>query len=112
VADRDAKNNEIATYELAHPHEAVAQLEERMVRRYPRLLLGDNNAKDLAVRLEDYPDPHGAPEFIPMSRHPRPCMKDLYNQYTAGSTSSSRSRRFAPPPGERQRHGCQGGNRR
>jgi hypothetical protein len=60
----------------------VAQFEERMVRRNTGFYWGDNNAKDLAVKLEYLPDPQGAPEYVPFVPAVRDlAWQDLYRQY-------------------------------
>ena len=53
-----------------------------MVWRYAGLLLGDNNAKDLTVRVEEYPDPEGDGGYIPYVPGPRDlAWQDLYRKY-------------------------------
>jgi len=62
----DAKNNEIAMYELGTSHTKLwRSSKNEWFGGTPGFYWGNNNAKDLAVRLEDLPDPAGAPEFVP-----------------------------------------------
>jgi hypothetical protein len=79
----DAKNNEIAMYELGTSHTKLwRSSKNEWFGDTPGFYWGDNNTKDLAVRLEDYPDPHGAPEYIPYVPAARDLTwKDFYNQY-------------------------------
>ena len=79
----DAKNNEIAMYELGTTHTKLwRSSKNEWFGDTPGFYWGDNNAKGLAVRLEGYPDPHGAPEFIPYVPSIRDlAWKDLYNRY-------------------------------
>jgi len=48
----------------------------------PGFYWGDNNTKDLDVRLENYPDPQGWPDYIPYHPYPRDlAWQDLYQKY-------------------------------
>ncbi|HTV53700.1 MAG TPA: hypothetical protein VMI06_02175, partial [Terriglobia bacterium] len=48
----------------------------------PGFYWGDNNAKDLSVRLEDYPDPQGDPAYIPYAPTARDlAWQGLYRKY-------------------------------
>jgi hypothetical protein len=70
----DAKNNEIAMYELGTSHTKLwRSSKNEWFGATPGLYWGNNNAKDAAVRLEDLPDPAGAPEFVPFV----PTIRDL-----------------------------------
>src|SRR5579885_2885303 len=70
----DAKNNEIAMYELGTNHTKLwRSSKNEWFGGTPGFYWGNNNAKDLAVKLEYQPDPHGAPEYIPFV----PSIRDL-----------------------------------
>ena len=48
----------------------------------PGFYWGDNNAKDLTIRLETKPDPHGTPEYVPYVPGIRDMTwQDLYRRY-------------------------------
>ncbi len=78
----DAKNNEIALYELGTHHTKLwRSSENEWFGGTPGFYWGDNNAKDLAVNLEDAPDPHGTPRYIPYVPGPRDlAWMDLYKK--------------------------------
>jgi hypothetical protein len=80
----DGKNNEIAMYELGTSHTKLwRSSKNEWFGGTEGFYWGDNNAKDLQVRLEYVPDPHGAPEFIPYAPHLRDqAWQDLYHKYT------------------------------
>ncbi len=70
----DAKNNEIAMYELGTDKTKLwRSSKNEWFGGTPGFYWGNNNAKDLGVRLEDYIDPKGAPEYIPYV----PAVRDL-----------------------------------
>jgi hypothetical protein len=70
----DAKNNEIAMYELGTNHTKLwRSSKNEWFGDTPGFYWGDNNAKDLAVRLEDYPSPNSPPSYIPYV----PSVRDL-----------------------------------
>jgi hypothetical protein len=79
----DAKTNEIAMYELGTNHTKLwRSSKSEWFGNTPGFYWGDNNAKDLAVRLETQPDPHGAPEYIPYVAMPRDlAWQELYKQH-------------------------------
>ena len=79
----DAKNNEIAMYELGTAHTRLwRSSKNEWFGGTEGFYWGDNNAKDLAVRLEYAPDPQGAPEYLPYSPHVRDtAWQDLYRKY-------------------------------
>ena len=79
----DAKNNEIAMYELGTNHTKLwRSSKNEWFGNTPGFYWGDNNAKDLAIRLELLPDAHSAPEYVPYSPMPRDlAWQDLYRQY-------------------------------
>ena len=68
----DAKNNEIAMFELGtYKTKLWRSSKNEWFGGTEGFYWGDNNAKDLNVRLEYKPDPQGAPEYlpyVPMSR--------------------------------------------
>jgi hypothetical protein len=62
----DAKNNEIAMYELGTNHTKLwRSSKNEWFGGTTGFYWGDNNAKDLTVNLEYLPDPRGEPEYIP-----------------------------------------------
>ncbi|MBV9302764.1 MAG: hypothetical protein JOY62_10835 [Acidobacteriaceae bacterium] len=79
----DAKNNEIAMYELGTNHTKLwRSSKDEWFGDTPGFYWGDNNAKDLTINLEYLPDPHGAPEYIPYVADVRDlAWMDLYNKY-------------------------------
>jgi hypothetical protein len=79
----DAKNNEIAMYELGTDHTKLwRSSKNEWFGGTPGFYWGNNNAKDLAVKLEYQPDPHGAPEYIPYVPAPRDlAWKGLYEKF-------------------------------
>jgi hypothetical protein len=79
----DAKNNEVAMYELGTNHAKLwRSSKNEWFGDTPGFYWGDNNAKDLAIRLETQPDPHGTPEYVPYVPGVRDlAWQDLYRQY-------------------------------
>ncbi len=79
----DGKTNEIAMYELGTNHTRLWRSSKGdWFGGTPGFYWGDNNAKDLAVRLETMPDPHGTPEFAPYVPMPRDlAWQDFYGRY-------------------------------
>jgi hypothetical protein len=79
----DAKTNEIAIYNLGTNHTRLwRSSKNEWFGGTPGFYWGDNNGKDLSVRLEDYPDPKGDPDFIPYSPGPRDlAWQELYRKY-------------------------------
>src|SRR5579883_378741 len=79
----DAKNNEIAMYELGTNHTKLwRSSKNEWFGGTPGFYWGNNNAKDLAVKLEYVPDPHGAPEYLPFVPAPRDlAWKSLYDKF-------------------------------
>lgn len=79
----DAKNNEIAMYELGTNHTKLwRSSKNEWFGETPGFYWGDNNAKDLAVNLEYMPDPQGAPgyvRYVPRTRDL--AWMDLYKRY-------------------------------
>jgi len=79
----DAKTNEIAIYDLGTNHTRLwRSSKNEWFGDTPGFYWGDNNAKDLNVRLETYSDPQGHPEYIPYVPGPRDfAWQELYNKY-------------------------------
>jgi len=79
----DAKNNEIAMYELGTNHTRLWRSSKNdWFGGTPGFYWGDNNAKDLTVNLELQPDPQGAPSYIPYVPGVRDlAWQDLYRKY-------------------------------
>jgi Phospholipase B len=79
----DAKDNEIAMYELGTNHTKLwRSSKNEWFGSTPGFYWGDNNAKDINVNLEYLPDPAGAPRFAPYVPALRDlAWQDLYNQY-------------------------------
>jgi hypothetical protein len=79
----DAKNNEIAMYELGtNKTKLWRSSKNEWFGGTHGFYWGNNNAKDLEVRLENYPDPKGAPDFIPFVPGVRDlAWQDLYQKY-------------------------------
>jgi len=79
----DAKNNEVAMYELGTNHTRLwRSSKNEWFGNTPGFYWGDNNAKDLAVRMETLPDAHGAPEYVPYVAQPRDlAWQDLYRAH-------------------------------
>ena len=79
----DAKNNEIAMYELGTSHSKLwRSSKNEWFGNTPGFYWGNNNAKDLQVKLEYQPDPKGAPDyigFVPAIRDL--AWNDLYKKY-------------------------------
>jgi hypothetical protein len=62
----DAKTNEIALFELGtYKSRLYRSSKNDWFGGTEGFYWGDNNAKDLAVRLEENPDPNGAPTYVP-----------------------------------------------
>ena len=79
----DAKTNEIAIYDLGTSHTRLwRSSKNEWFGDTPGFYWGDNNAKDLTVRLEDYPDPKGDPDYIPyVSGYRDMAWQELYRKY-------------------------------
>jgi hypothetical protein len=79
----DAKNNEIAMYELGTAHSKLWRSSKgEWFGGTEGFYWGDNNAKDLEVRLEYVPDPRGEPEYVPYSPGKRDtAWQNLYQKY-------------------------------
>jgi len=79
----DAKNNEVAMYELGTNHVKLwRSSKNEWFGDTPGFYWGNNNAKDLTVKLEYLPDPQGAPEYLPFVPAIRDlAWQDLYHRY-------------------------------
>jgi hypothetical protein len=79
----DGKNNEIAMYELGTSRTKLwRSSKNEWFGGTEGFYWGDNNAKDLQVRLEYVPDPQGAPEYVPYYPYRRDlAWQDLYGKY-------------------------------
>jgi len=79
----DAKTNEIAIFDLGTHHTRLwRSSKNEWFGNTPGFYWGDNNPKDLNVRLEDYPDSQGDPDYIPYSPGPRDlAWQELYGKY-------------------------------
>ena len=70
----DAKNDEIAMYELGTSHTKLwRSSKNEWFGGTTGFYWGNNNAKDMDVKLEYLPDPKGAPEYVPFV----PTVRDL-----------------------------------
>jgi hypothetical protein len=79
----DGKNNEIAMYELGTARTKLWRSSNNdWFGGTEGFYWGDNNAKDLEVRLEYVPDPLGTPEYVPYTPYDRDtAWQDLYRKY-------------------------------
>ena len=77
----DAKNNEIAMYELGtNKAKLWRSSKNEWFGGTTGFYWGDNNPKDLDVRLENKSDPQGSPEYVPYVPGPRDlAWKKLYD---------------------------------
>jgi len=107
----DAKNNEIAMYELGTNRAWLwRSSKDEWFGGTPGFYWGDNNPKDLDIRLENYPDPKGGSDYIPYV----PYVRDLawLNLYQNASGSDRRAVRISGvshrASGRLEHHGRQG----
>lgn len=79
----DAKSDEIAMYELGtYKTRLYRSSKNDWFEGTEGFYWGNNNAKDLAVRVESEPDPHGAPGYLPYVPTARDLKwQELYRQY-------------------------------
>ncbi|HWC95823.1 MAG TPA: C45 family autoproteolytic acyltransferase/hydrolase, partial [Candidatus Sulfopaludibacter sp.] len=79
----DAKTNEIAMYELGTNKTRLwRSSKNEWFGGTPGFYWGNNNPKDIDVRLENFPDPKAAPEYIPYYPAPRDlAWLDLYQSH-------------------------------
>lgn len=79
----DARTNEIAMYELGtYKTKLYRSSKQEWFGNTPGFFWGDNNAKDLSVRLEYAPDPKGEPAHLPYVPSDRDLKwMELYRKY-------------------------------
>ena len=79
----DARTNEIAMLELGtYKTRLYRSSKNDWFGGTEGFYWGDNNAKDLSVRLEEQADPKGAPDYVPYVAGPRDLKwQDLYREY-------------------------------
>lgn len=79
----DAKNNEVAMYELGTNHTKLWRSSKNdWFNGTTGFYWSNNNAKDPAVKMEYLPDPNGAPEYVPFVPGARDLVwQDLYRRY-------------------------------
>jgi len=79
----DAKNNEIAMYELGTDHTRLWRSSKNdWFGGTPGFYWGDNNEKDLTIGKEYHPDPQGPPAYIPYHPGIRDlAWQNLYHQF-------------------------------
>ena len=79
----DARTNEIALFELGtYKTRLYRSSKNDWFGGTEGFYWGDNNAKDLSVRLEENPDPNSAPSYIPYVPTNRDLKwQDLYHEY-------------------------------
>jgi hypothetical protein len=96
----DGKTNEVAMYELGTTHTRLwRSSKNEWFRDTPGFYWGNNNAKDLAVRLETIPDPLGNPTYMPYV----PAVRDLawldfYRKYKGQIDEQFAFEAFRTPP--------------
>jgi hypothetical protein len=79
----DSRTNEIAMFELGtYKTRLYRSSKNDWFGGTEGFYWGDNNAKDLAVRLEESPDPNSAPAYVPFVPTDRDLKwQDLYHEY-------------------------------
>ena len=79
----DAKNNEIAMFELGTVHTKLwRSTKNEWFNNTAGFYWGNNNAKDLTIRTEYLPDPKAVPEYVPFVPTNRDlAWQDFYNRY-------------------------------
>ncbi len=79
----DGKTNEIAMYELGTSHTKLwRSSKNEWFGGTTGFYWGNNNAKDMAVKLEYLPDPQGAPEYVPFVPTVRDlAWQEMYHKY-------------------------------
>ena len=96
----DAKTNEIAMYELGtYRTKLWRSSRDEWFGGTKGFYWGDNNAKDLNVRLEYAPDPEGAPEHLPYVPEVRDLTwQRLYDEYKGRIDEQFAFTAFRTPP--------------
>ena len=110
----DAKTNEIAIFDLGTNHTKLwRSSKNEWFGNTPGFYWGDNNAKDLDVRLEEYPDPKGDPHFIPYVPGVRDmAWQQLYQQVPRPDRRAVRVPCLSHrPAGSGVHYGCESGHR-
>ena len=111
----DAKTNEIALFELGtYKSRLYRSSKNDWFGGTEGFYWGDNNAKDLAVRLEENPDPNGAPAYVPYVPTDRDLKwQALYREYKGKIDEQFGIHGVSyRATGERHRDGCQSDYRR
>jgi phospholipase B-like protein len=96
----DAKTNEIAIYDLGTKHTRLwRSSKNEWFGNTAGFYWGDNNAKDLDVRVEDYPDPQEDAGYIPYVPGPRDlAWQNLYRKYRGQIDEQFGFLAFRTPP--------------
>ena len=96
----DAKNDEIAMYEMGtYKTRLYRSSKNDWFEGTEGFYWGDNNAKDLNVRLEYQPDPKGAPEYVPYVPASRDLKwQQLYGEYKGKMDEGFGFLAFRTPP--------------
>ena len=96
----DARTNEIAMYELGTNRTKLwRSSKNEWFGGTAGFYWGDNNTKDLDLRLEDYPDPQGPPAYIPYVPMVRDlAWRKLYNEYRGQIDEQFAFTAFSGPP--------------
>ena len=97
---RDAKTNEIAIYDLGTKHTRLwRSSKNEWFGDTTGFYWGDNNAKDLDVRVENYPDPQEDAGYIPYVPGPRDlAWQNLYRKYRGQIDEQFGFLAFRTPP--------------
>lgn len=79
----DARTNEIAMFELGtYKTRLYRSSKDEWFGGTEGFYWGDNNAKDVSVRLEEHPDPQAPPAYVPYVPQPRDLKwQELYREY-------------------------------
>jgi hypothetical protein len=96
----DAKNNEIAMYELGtNKTKLWRSSKNEWFGGTPGFYWGDNNTKDLDVLLENHPDPKGKPDYISYTPGPRDlAWQNLYQSHVGQIDDQFAFLAFRTPP--------------
>lgn len=96
----DAKNDEIAMYEMGtYKTRLYRSSKNDWFEGTEGFYWGDNNAKDLNVRLEYQPDPKGAPSYVPYTPETRDLKwQQLYGEYKGKMDENFGFLAFRTPP--------------
>ena len=96
----DARTNEVAMFELGtYKTRLWRSSKNEWFGGTEGFYWGDNNAKDLSVRLEEQPDPASEPDYIPYVPGPRDLKwQDLYREYKGKIDEQFAFLAFRTPP--------------